>query len=129
MKFEHTLSELRVCDDASILLEERAREARLDVHFASIDAAQERANDSLLVLRAAQVMVQNVRYDRWVNIARQVLDVDAVVEIRQVGLLSSGLNLLTHRVRLSCLNHVQLGVLSRGVGRSQTYTIRLALFQ
>jgi len=54
-------------------------------------------------------MIQNVGHDGRVNVARQVLDVDAVIEIRQVGLLASSLVLLTHRVFcfLSCLNHIR----------------------
>lgn len=89
MEFEHTLRELRVSDDAAVCVKRKwARETRLDVHFATIDTAQERANDCRLVLRATQVMVEYVGHDSRVDVARQVLDVDAVVEIGQVSLLA-----------------------------------------
>ena len=54
-------------------------------------------------------MVEDVGHDGGVNVTGQILDVDAVVEIGQVSLLASGLDLLTDRVscclRRSCLNH------------------------
>ena len=62
-------------------------------------------------------MVQDVRHDSRVYIAGQVFDVDAKVEIRQVGLFTRGLELCAHcfsETWLYCFNHVQLGVLSRG---------------
>ena len=41
MKFEHALRELRVCNDAAVLVEgKRTRETRLNVDFAAIDAPQ-----------------------------------------------------------------------------------------
>lgn len=63
-------------------------------------------------------MIQDVGDYGWVNVASEVFDVDAVVEIGQVSLLASSLVLLTHRVFcfFSCLNHVRLLGCFRGVG-------------
>lgn len=115
MEFQHTFCELRVLDDATSFHGQGAGETGLDVDFAAIDTTQERADDCLLVVWTAQEVVQDVRHDGGVNVARQVLDVDAVVEVGQVGLLARGLDLLSDRVSWICLYHVRLGVLSRGL--------------
>ena len=58
VEFQHFLCEFIVCHDVAIGTErDGAREARHDVDFAPIDAAEERADHSGLVLGPPQVMV------------------------------------------------------------------------
>lgn len=95
MEFQHALSKLCVGHNAAILTQrERTRKAGLNLYFAAIYTAEESSNDSRLVFGAAQKVIQDVRHNRWVDIAGQVFDVDTEVEVRKIGLLVSGLSFL-----------------------------------
>ena len=97
VELEHALSELCVCDNAAIFSEgQRAGEARLNVDFAAIYATQERANDCGLVVWATQVVIEDVRDDRGMDRTRQVFNVDAEIEVRQVCLLAGDLIFLCY---------------------------------
>ena len=55
-------------------------------------------------------MVQDVRHDSRVNVAGQVFDVNAKVEVWQFSLFTGGLELCAHCISGACLywfNHVQ----------------------
>jgi hypothetical protein len=83
VEFQHALCKLSVCHNPSFLGQrERTRKAGLDVNFTAIDTAEEGSNDSRLVIGASQVVVQDVRNNRWMDIASQVFDVDTVIEVR-----------------------------------------------
>ena len=80
MEFQHFLCELLVCDDASLTRKrERARKARLDVNFAAVNTSQQSTNDCSLVIWSTQIVIQNVRDYRRMNIAGQIFDINAVV--------------------------------------------------
>lgn len=61
MEFEHALSELVIRDDLAVIGDGNgAGKARLNFYFATIYAAEKRANHSLLAFLTALVVIEDV---------------------------------------------------------------------